>query len=132
MRITAIRVPMLACVALAWSCGGGGSPASPTPSTAPITINIMGVNGKLSFSPNPATVPAGRQAIFKNSDIVAHHVTLDDLSIDTGEIAPGASSQPLALGGLSKPYHCSLHPSMVGSLNAAATPEPQPCTGYCG
>jgi mono/diheme cytochrome c family protein len=49
-----------------------------------------------------------------------------------GHIAPGASSQPLALGAVSKPYHCSFHPSMVGSLNAAETPEPPPCTGYCG
>lgn len=119
---------------VAFGCGGGGgSVTSPTPgSTTPVTINIVGVNGKLSFSPNPAEVPPGRQAIFSNLDKVTHRVVLDDRSIDTGEIAPGASSQALALGGVSKPYHCSLHISMVGSLNQAPTREPPPCTGYCG
>jgi plastocyanin len=97
-----------------------------------VTISIVGVNGKLSFSPNPATVAAGQQVIFKNNDKVTHHVMIDDRSIDTGDIAPGGSSQALALGGVSKPYHCTLHPSMVGSLNSAATPDPEPCSGYCG
>jgi hypothetical protein len=57
---------------------------------------------------------------------------LDDGTISTTEIAPGATSTPLALGAVNKSYHCSLHPSMVGSFNAAETPEPPPCTGYCG
>ncbi len=125
---------VLSGAAVAFGCGGGsGSATSPTPvNTAPVTINIVGVNGKLSFSPNPADVPAGREVIFRNLDKVIHRVMLDDRSIDTGDIAPGASSRALALGGVSKAYHCSLHISMVGSLNQAETPEPVPCTGYCG
>ena len=119
-----------------WSCGGGGGStptgATPTPTATTVTINIVGVNGKQSFSPNPASVSAGQQVIFKNNDKVTHRVVIDDRSVDTGDIAPGASSQPLALGAVSKPYHCSVHPSMVGSLNTAETPEPPPCTGYCG
>ena len=120
------------------SCGGGGYGGStpttptPTPTANTVTINITGVKGKQSFSPNPASVAAGQQVIFKNNDVVTHRVVIDDRSLDTGDIAPGASSQPLALGAVSKPYHCSLHPSMVGSLNAADTPDPPPCTGYCG
>jgi plastocyanin len=122
------------------NCGGGssygGNPTTPTPTgggtSSAITITIKGVNGKLSFSPNPASVPAGSTAIFTNSDKVTHRVVLDDMSVDTGDIAPGASSRELPLGGVNKSYHCSIHPSMVGSLNAAETPEPPPCTGYCG
>ena len=124
--------------------GGGGNPATPSPNPGSggggggggtgttVTITIVGVNGKQSFSPNPASVPAGQMAIFRNNDVVVHRVVIDDRSIDTGDIAPGASSQPLALGAVNKSYHCSLHPNMVGSLNAAQTPEPEPCTGYCG
>jgi plastocyanin len=123
----------LACAMLPAGCGGSASPASPTPTvSAPVTITIMAVNGKQSFSPNPASVPAGQSAVFKNNDKVTHRIVLDDRSIDTGDIAPGASSQALPLGAISKSYHCSLHPSMVGSLNEAQTPEPIPCTGYCG
>lgn len=130
---------VVAFAAVAIACGGGGyggssTPVSPTPaaggSTNVVTINIMGVNGKQSFSPNPADVPAGSSAVFVNKDTITHRVVLDDLSIDTGNIAPGGQSAVLQLGGVSKAYHCSIHANMVGSLNSASTPDP-PCTGYC-
>jgi plastocyanin len=137
-RALAVAVCVM-CAASA--CGGGGgyggsTPTSATPTPTPgattITISITGVHGKQSFSPNPASVMSGQQVIFKNNDAVAHRVVIDDRSIDTGDIPPGGSSQALSLGGVNKAYHCSVHPSMVGSLNAADTPEPPPCTGYCG
>jgi plastocyanin len=120
------------------ACGGGGgssNPVSPTPgggTSTPNTITIRGVNGKLSFNPNPASVPVGTTVVFKNADTVTHRIVLDDASIDTGDIAPGQTSRELQLGGVNKSYHCTIHPSMVGSLNSADTPEPPPCTGYCG
>ncbi len=127
---------------LAVSCGGGGgydggSPMTPTPGPGTgsgnvVTVTIRGVNGAQSFTPNPASCAAGQTVVFFNADVVAHRVVLDDQSVDTGLIAPGASSAPQQLGAVNKSYHCSLHPSMVGSLNSASTPEPPPCTGYCG
>jgi plastocyanin len=118
--------------------GGGGTPTNPTPpgtggggNTNIVTINIKGVNGKLSFDPNPATVNPGQLVVFKNNDVVMHRPTLDDNTASTGDIAPGASSQPISIGS-NKSYHCGNHPSMVGSFNGNATPEPPPCTGYCG
>jgi plastocyanin len=124
------------------SCGGGGggysAPTTPTTQTTPptsanvVTVTITGVKGALSFSPNPASCATGQTVVFMNADSVTHRVVLDDGSVDTGPIAPGASSSPQQLGGVSKPYHCSIHPSMVGSLNSAQTPDPPPCTGYCG
>lgn len=132
---------VLAAAAFAANCGSGySSPSSPSPSGGGggttsgnvVTITIKGVNGKQSFDPNPASVPAGQMVVFKNIDSVTHHVMLDDRSVDAGNIAPGASSSPLALGGVNASYHCANHPSMVGSLNSTPTPEPPPCTGYCG
>jgi plastocyanin len=119
------------------SCGGGsGAPAAPSPGlgggSTTVTITITGVKGAQSFSPNPGSCAAGQMVVWRNADVVTHRVKIDDLSVDTGDIAPGASSQPMALGAVSKAYHCSIHPSMVGSLNTAQTPEPPPCTGYCG
>jgi len=132
---------LLAASALLPACGGGGSasaPTSPTPSTGgtgsstTVTVNIMGVKGKLSFSPNPADVGAGQLVVFHNTDVVTHHITLDNGSLQTTDIAPGATSAALAVGAANVAYHCTIHPSMVGSFNGAATPEPVPCTGYCG
>jgi plastocyanin len=134
---------LLAAAGLLAACGGGGggsTPTSPSPATGggggssqtTVTINIVGVKGKLSSSPNPATVRAGQLVVFKNTDVVSHHVMLDDGSLQTTEISPGGSSAPLPVGAANVSYHCSIHPSMVGSFNAADTQEPEPCTGYCG
>lgn len=111
--------------------GGGGSPASPGPSTnQPVTINILGERGAQSFSPNPAAA-AGRMVVFRNTDTVVHRVRLNDLSLDTGDIAPGATSRPLAMPPQGTNYHCSLHTTMVGGVSAGST-GPPPCTGsYC-
>ena len=117
--------------------GGGGTPTSPSPggggggTTNIVTVTIKGVNGKASFDPNPVTVNAGQLVVYKNNDVVTHHIILDDRTQQTADIAPGASSQPISIG-VAKSYHCQMHPSMVGSFNGNDTPEPPPCQGYCG
>jgi plastocyanin len=130
----------------AWGCGStsdsSGNPAAPTPTPAPspapaptpaptppsgvVTINVVGVNGAQSFSPNPATLPAGQMVVWRNIDSVTHRVVLDNGSLDTGNLAPGASSQPMSIN--AGPYHCSIHPSMVGTVVAGTAVEPP--TGY--
>ncbi|OFW07362.1 MAG: hypothetical protein A3H96_05140 [Acidobacteria bacterium RIFCSPLOWO2_02_FULL_67_36] len=120
------------------SCGGGGAAPTPTTPTSTggggttattVTITIVGEKGALSFNPNPASVPAGQMVIWKNADKIVHRVVIEGV-VDTGDIAPGASSAPKPLGDVSKSYHCSIHPGMVGSLNGAATPDPGGCDGY--
>ena len=140
MRHIALGSLVFAAAALA-ACGGGGGASTPTTPTTgggnptgstTVTVSIKGVNGKLSFSPNPAQVQAGQLVVFKNTDVVTHHVMLDDGSMQTQDIAPGATSAALPVGSANVAYHCTIHPSMVGSFNSAATPEPEPCQGYCG
>jgi plastocyanin len=102
------------------ACGGYGtsSPSAPTGSTPPVdavTITIVRENGNQSFSPDPATVPSGRTVVWHNIDTTTHRVVLNDGRLDTGNLAPGAFSQPMTLG-VPGPYHCSIHPDMVGTL----------------
>lgn len=128
--------------ALCAGCGGsggyGGSSATPPTTPSPpaasniITITITGARGAQSFSPNPAECATGQMVVWKNADSVTHRVQIDDLGVDTGNIAPGATSQPMALANVSKGYHCSLHPQMVGALNGAATPAPPGEGPGCG
>ncbi len=129
MRVMATGVLVLAFAGAA-GCGGGGStPSSPTPA-GPVTINIVGERGAQSFSPNPALV-AGQTVVFKNTDSVVHRVRLNDLSIDTGDIAPGATSRAVVMPASGTNYHCFLHPTMIGSVGSANS-GPPPCTGvYC-
>jgi plastocyanin len=121
----------------AWGCGSSSYPSgnpvqpaptpapaptpTPTPSTGIVTIDVVRENGAQSFSPNPATLPAGQTVVWRNVDRVTHRVVLNNGSVDTGDLAPGASSQPMAINTGNAPYHCSIHPSMVGTIVPAAT-----------
>jgi plastocyanin len=69
-----------------------------------VTINVVAVNGAQSFSPNPATLPAGQMVVWHNLDNITHHVALNDRSVDTGDLAPGASSQPMAIAAAGGQY----------------------------
>lgn len=127
-------------------CGGGGGGSAPTsPSTpsnggsnnngtpASVTVSIMGDQGKNSFNPNPAPVASGQVVVFKNTDKVTHHIVLDDGSMTTGDIAPGASSVALPVGAANVGFHCTIHPDMVGAFNAGVEQDPPSgCSGvYC-
>jgi plastocyanin len=127
-----------------WGCGGNsytsgssgssGSPIAPTSTISGIvTINVVAVNGAQSFSPNPASLPVGQMVVWHNVDRITHRVLLNDGSVDTGDLQPGASSQPMAIAAAAGQYHRSIHPVMVGSLNQDTSNMPAaPCQGaYC-
>jgi plastocyanin len=123
-----------------WGCSGSGygsgsstaamAPSAPSaPGTAPIvTVNVVAIRGAQSFSPNPATLPAGVQVVWHNIDSTTHRVVLDNGAVDTGNLAPGASSQPMTIGASGAPYHCAIHPEMIGSINQD-TSQPAPPAG---
>jgi plastocyanin len=123
----ALALAGLACM----TCGGGSStPTSPTSGGSTTTIAINGQNGTQAFSPNPASF-GGQMVTFKNNDSVAHRVVLNDGSVDTGDIAPGATSRAVLMPGSGTNYHCSIHPGMIGAVSGGAGPPPA-CTGlYC-
>jgi len=105
-------------------CGGTGpaaaqpgSPAGPTPPVASVvTIDIAEINGPYSFYPSPAMVSANQTIVWRNSDTVTHHLVFDDDSIDTGTLAPGTLSQPKRSAPGNRTYHCTIHPTMIGSI----------------
>ena len=117
---------LLSLLALFAACGGGGSSysnptAPPTTTNPPATtsVSIVGQKGSSSFSPNPSSAKAGTTVGWKNSDSITHHIVSDTPgAFDTGNIAGGASSAAIAVNQTgSYPYHCSIHPTMTGTLN---------------
>jgi plastocyanin len=92
------------------------TPPTPTTPTGVVTINIVRDNGAQSFSPNPATLPAGQMVVWRNVDSITHRVVLNNGSLDTGDLVPGRSSEPMSINTGGGPYHCSIHPSMVGTI----------------
>ena len=120
-----------------WSCGGGGgssTPAAPTPTPAPapaattVTVNIVGSIGNQAYRPNPVAANSGDTVMFRNNDASMHHIVLDDGSADLGDVNPGATSRGFTLRNTNAAkFHCTLHPSMVGAINASSAPDPVPC-----
>ena len=50
-----------------------------------------------------------------------------------GDIAPGATSRGFTVrSGSALNFHCTLHSSMVGSINGANAPDPPPCNDPYG
>ena len=117
------------------ACGGGSQSTPTTPSGSPppspsTSITIVGDRGSQSFTPNPGPASGG-MASWRNTDGVVHRIKSNDGSFDTGDIAPGQASAARAVPAAGMNYHCSIHPGMIGAINAEAGPPP-PCTGiYC-
>ncbi len=102
---------------LALSCKGKSNPAGPgTP--ADVTITIVAENLANSFSPNPDTVTVGRTVAWHNVAGLTHTSTSNGIGLwSTGNIANGSTSAPIQMNTTgSFGYHCSIHPSMVGTL----------------
>jgi plastocyanin len=122
------------------SCGGGGStstaapPAapSPAPSAAPtpstVTVSIVSSAGNTAYKPNPVMANSGDTVVFRNNDVTMHHIMLDDGSADLGDVNPGATSKGVTLKNSNAArFHCTIHSTMVGTINESAAPPTPPC-----
>ena len=133
MRSLVILVGVAAAAVATSQCGGGdgggSTPTNPGPAPAPsaVTVNIVGTMGNGSYVPNPVQVGTNEQVIFRNNDTVVHRIIMDNGSADFGALSPGTTSQPRAVG--TGNFHCTNHPSMVGSVGGVAPPEPPPGSG---
>jgi plastocyanin len=113
------------------SCKSGGSPPTDGGNAAVTIRMIPQGTGIFAFTPNPASA-AGRTVQFKNDTNETHRVRLNDLSIDFGDIAPGATSATRTMPAAGANYHCSNHPGMIGQVFAPGDVAPPPCEGiYC-
>ena len=123
-RMTLTIGGLLLVAATLGGCGGSNgsmSPASPTPTPTPaasdVVITIVGMNGSLSYSPNPATVRVGQTVAWKNADSLAHTATADAGTFNTSTLAAGATSSPITMTTAGTfTYHCAIHGSMTGTL----------------
>ncbi len=124
LGILAVVAGVLVAIACGGGAGGGygmGPSAMPTPSPtasggANVTITINSMSGAQSFSPDPGAVKVGQKVAWRNADGMAHTAT--GSGFDTGSIPPGATSAPITFSAAGNvAYHCSIHPSMVGTLS---------------
>jgi plastocyanin len=101
-------------------CSDNSNPSSPSGATPDVVITIMGNSGGMSYSPASATAKVGQTVAWKNNDSITHTATDDNGAFNTGNIAAGATSNPIAMmtAGTSA-YHCTIHPTMTGTLTVS-------------
>jgi plastocyanin len=68
----------------------------------------------LMYAPERLEVAAGKTIEWKNDDQVAHTLTADHGSWDSGMIEPGATWRHTFTSPGSNPFHCAPHPFMKG------------------
>jgi len=111
-------------IVAAAACSDNNTPTAPNPSPSPtatpaaadVMITINGMLGAQSFSPNPASVKVGQTVSWHNADVITHTAT--GTGWDTGQIPAGQTSAPIKFSTAGTfDYHCSIHPTMVGTLN---------------
>lgn len=120
-NLTAIAAILAVVAVTGFACkmSSPTAPSQPNPvPAADITINIVGMNDAQSFSPNPGSIPIGKTVAWHNADNTAHTATANNGSFTTGTIGPGGTSAPIRMNTAgSFAYHCTIHPTMVGTVN---------------
>ena len=113
--------------------GGGGSstpttPTTPTPTpTAPTppptsisaTVSIpvgAALLGTRAYVANPVTIAPGGTVRWTNDDTVAHTSTSNSAVWNSGNVNPGGHFDVTFPTAGTFPYHCAIHPGMVGTV----------------
>jgi plastocyanin len=113
---------------LTTACGGYSSSPSPGPSPtlspstggAPLSVTIpVGAQslGNRAFSPDELNVAVGTAVTWTNGDAVSHTSTSDATGWNSGTIPPGGRFSFTFQSAGTFPYHCTIHPGMVGTVN---------------
>jgi plastocyanin len=130
MRRLMIPVLVLSAALAAGACSSGSTatpnaPASVAPaasSSAPASAPASAASGTsvdikgFAFAPPTISAKVGDAVTWTNQDSVPHTVTFDDKSVDSGNMAQGATFNHTFDKAGTFAYHCSIHPQMTGTV----------------
>ena len=123
LRLTAVSAVLLFAVA----CGDSNpsTSPSPTPSATPapnapsssITIPVGAQSlGNRAYAPAELNVAVGTTVTWMNGDFISHTSTSNTAGWDSGIVAPGGQFSVVFKNVGTFPYHCAIHPGMVGTV----------------
>jgi plastocyanin len=72
--------------------------------------------GSKAYNPSPVSVATGTTVTWTNNDGIVHTSTSDGSGWSSGILAPGASFAFTFQTAGTFAYHCTVHPSMVGTI----------------
>jgi plastocyanin len=122
LSITALAIAALIAL-VGCSSGSTAAPSTAASAAAPSTAASAPAGGAAAvnikdFAFNPQTIQAkvGETITWTNQDSTAHTVTLDDKSVDSGNIEANATYSHAFTQAGTFTYHCSIHQQMKGTV----------------
>ena len=123
LRLAGVSFAMFVCSPCGSSYSSPPTTPSPTPAPPPggaasaITIQVgASALGSRAYSPPDLSVAVGTVVTWTNSDSVDHTTDSDGTAWHSGVLRPrGTFAVTFGTAG-TFPYHCSIHPGMVGSV----------------
>lgn len=91
-------------------------PSSQTGSSTPVATTSVSLEN-IAFNPSNISVSVGQEVTFTNNDSVTHTITADDNSFNSGNVAKGQSYKHVFNKAGTYNFHCSVHPSMKGTVS---------------
>lgn len=111
---------MLVLACLFAGCASYQTPSAPAAATpAPVPAGNMITIKNFAFSPATMTVKTGTTVTWTNEDGAPHLVVADagaPVSFMSPSLSPGASYPFTFTQAGTYPYHCSIHPTMKGTI----------------
>lgn len=90
--------------------------STPAPKENEVRENYVVTIENQSFNPTNSIIKAGETVSFVNQSQADHNVIADDKSFSTGVIKPSNETTITFNNPGTFSYHCTLHPSMVGTI----------------
>ncbi len=94
------------------AASAAGAPTAGAPAAGAPAVTIK----SFAFNPAAITVPAGTVITWTNKDSARHAVTLDNGAVTSDALSTGATYSQTFTSAGTFAYHCSIHPSMKGSV----------------
>lgn len=107
------------------ACGGSDSSSSTSPSPTPtpggpsssVAIPVGAASlGNRAYTPDDLNVAVGTTVTWMNTDSISHTSTSDANGWNSGIVAPGGQFSFAFQTAGTFPYHCTIHPGMVGTV----------------
>jgi plastocyanin len=131
LPIPALAVAALVALVALAGCSSGstaapvasaGAPSAAAPSAASAAASAPAADATtvaikdIAFNPQMIQAKVGETITWTNQDIIAHTVTLDDKSVDSGNVAPSATYSHAFTQAGTFTYHCEIHKQMTGTI----------------
>ena len=114
-RTLFVLAAVVVAAAMVAGCTSTSSPSPSATASSPAVQNTVTMKS-LAFTPSTLTVQRGANVTWGNADSTTHTVTSDTGLFNSGNLNPGDSFTHQFNATGTFPYHCSIHPSMKGTI----------------